>query len=322
MSDIEVVSTSVKPQAAPIENNQLAQGDKKEVEAKKVSASEVAPQDESAEESDASEIEENQGESESDESSQDESTEDRPRKKSNGFKKRIDKLSKQRTEEAQKRLAAEQERDHWKAEYLKNSGSHDKLKNDEPKTIEASDDKPKAAHFDSHEDYVEALTDWKIEQKEKKKELSAKETEVKSQYQKQMDDHQSRVDSFKKSQPDYVEVLTDFIEEHGDLEFSMGVQESILSSDLGPAVIYELARNKTELDRINSLSAIAAAREIGKIEQRLARANDAQKENQETKKLTKAPAPLSPVGSKGSGYKKSPNEMNTDEYREWRRSQR
>ncbi len=137
-----------------------------------------------------------------------------------------------------------------------------------------------------------------------------------------MDEHQSRVDSFKKAQPDYVEVLEEFIEEHGDIQFSMGVQESILQSDLGPAVIYELARNKSELDRINSLGAVAAAREIGRIEARLQKSSESLKEiKQETKKLTKAPAPLTPVGSKASGsFNKSPNDMDTDEYREWRRA--
>jgi hypothetical protein len=82
--------------------------------------------------------------------------------------------------------------------------------------------------------------------------------------------------------------------------------------------MYELAKNRKEYERINSLNALAMAREIGKIEAKLSRSKTTEAQ-EEIKKITKAPAPLKPVGSKSSGISnKSPDEMDFHEYKKWR----
>jgi hypothetical protein len=94
-------------------------------------------------------------------------------------------------------------------------------------------------------------------------------------------------------------VIGEFIEEYGDINFSPALEESILHSEVGPAVVYELAKNKKELDRINSLPPLAAAREFGKLEAKLLAKSESPKE--EIKKQTKAPKPIEPVGGKSGG---------------------
>lgn len=70
--------------------------------------------------------------------------------------------------------------------------------------------------------------------------------------------------------------------------------QSIQASDIGPDVIYYLGANPKEANRISRLAPILQAKEIGRIEAKLA--NDPP-----TKKTTSAPAPISPVTARSSG---------------------
>jgi hypothetical protein len=66
-------------------------------------------------------------------------------------------------------------------------------------------------------------------------------------------------------------------------------EEAISTSEVGPELVYYFGKNPAEARRIMSLSATAAAREIGKIEVKLAKPAAA-------KTVTRAPAPVTPVG--------------------------
>jgi len=70
--------------------------------------------------------------------------------------------------------------------------------------------------------------------------------------------------------------------------------ESIRASDIGPDVAYYLGANVKEADRIARLSPILQAKEIGKIEAKLA-------SSPIEKKTSTAPAPISPVTARSSG---------------------
>jgi len=70
--------------------------------------------------------------------------------------------------------------------------------------------------------------------------------------------------------------------------------ETIRASDVGPDVAYYLGSNPKEAERIYQLSPVMQAREIGKIEAKLADAPP-------VKKTTSAPAPITPVTARASG---------------------
>jgi hypothetical protein len=70
--------------------------------------------------------------------------------------------------------------------------------------------------------------------------------------------------------------------------------ESIRASDIGPDVAYYLGANVKEADRIARLSPILQAKEIGKIEAKLA-------SSPIEKRTSTAPAPISPVTARSSG---------------------
>lgn len=257
--------------------------------------------------------ESDQDESTDDESDQDESEEkdeQKPKKKS-GFKKRIERFQKRLSEK-------EQELAHWKSEALKNNAES---KKQGPSKTEQSTDlskKPKADDFDTHEEYVEALTDWKLEQKEVERERLAKEKSAKDDYQKQVESFQSKVKDFEKDHDDFQDVMS----EVDDIPLSFSLQDAILTSDIGPAIMYELAKNREELERISALGPVQAAREIGKIEARLSSIQK-QETAQKTKTKTKAPPPISPLSGSNSGsLQKRPDEMSGDEYLKWRKQNR
>jgi hypothetical protein len=70
--------------------------------------------------------------------------------------------------------------------------------------------------------------------------------------------------------------------------------ETIQSSDVGPELAYYLGSNPKEADRISRMTPFSQAKEIGKIEAKLA-------DNPPVKRTTSAPAPISPVTARSSG---------------------
>lgn len=150
--------------------------------------------------------------------------------------------------------------------------------------------KPKKEDFgDDSDAYLEALADWKIEQRLEKEKAESRKAEDTREYQKAADSHRERVSQARQEIEDYDDVISEFMEDHGDLEFSKPMFDLIQSSDVGAKAIYELAKDKKEFDRLNKLSLLEAAKEFGKLEIRLTKSE---------KQTTKTPAPIKPVKTK------------------------
>jgi hypothetical protein len=257
---------------------------------KETNSEPVKETDETAEESEPSETEETEETKANDEDSTDEDeqsedeeteeTEEKPKeekKKKSGFKKRIERFERRLSEK-------EREIEHWKNEAMKKSEPKQSQETAKPN----EDGKPKASQFETHEEFTEALTDWKLEQRDLKRKLEEQKKQAQSAQEKALTDFRSKAQEFAKSHDDFEDVL----ESVDDIPLSIGLHESILSSDLGPQVMYELSKNRKELERINKLTPLAAAREIGKIEALIS------KPEPKTKNTTKAPSPVKPVGGK------------------------
>lgn len=252
-----------------------------------------------ASEATTEEPEETESEAETDEEGEGEEPEAKPKR--SGFKRRIDKLN-------AKLSAKDQEVEHWKTQALKNQKPETAKEEIQKPVLEG---KPQKDSFESHEAYVEALTDWKVDQKLKDAEVKKNQTDAKTEHQKQVETHVAKVRTFAEAHDDFDEL----IESIDDVPMSLTVQELILSSDNGPELMYELAKDRKEYERICKLPAIAAAREMGKFESRIKKT-----ETTEEKIVTpKAPPPLKPVGSNKSGaVKKSLDDENLSQ-RDWER---
>lgn len=287
----ETVPASESHASAPVE---------KSIEQKKAVESETTETE--SKEDEPTESEESESGSEND------SKDEKSGKKKGGFQRRIDKLNQQKAQ-------AQQEAEFWRQQALKGAGGESKTEQKLAEPKPDSEGKPKPDDFENHSDYVEALTDWKTDQKFKEQAQKQEKSKAESEQQKIARDYQDRAKSFAEKTPDFKEVLA----EVDEIRISPVVHDIILSSPNGPELAYELAKNPEEFEHVCKLPPIAAAREMGKVEARIASKSSEKKQEQ---KITKAPKPLEPVGGGQSpSVKKSPEEMSYAEYERYRRDQ-
>ncbi len=259
------------------------------VDSEKQSApiAEKQPEQNEAEASETLEAEQIEAESNDDENDSEESNEsegDKPKKKS-GFKRRIDKLNARVAER-------ERELDYWKAEALKQKQSGDPVKED-IKSVQATG-KPNPENFDSHADYVEALTDWKVDQKYSAQKQEEEKSKFQTEQQKAVQAYSERAKSFSEKVADYDEVISSV----DDIMVPSAIQNLIVQAANGPELAYEMAKDRDNLARICKLPILEAVFEIGSIKARIS--SKGSEEKIINKKTTAAPAPIVPVG-KGKG---------------------
>jgi hypothetical protein len=132
-----------------------------------------------------------------------------------------------------------------------------------------------ASQYESTEDYALAIAEKLLEQRERQKQN----TEVLESYLDREEEARAKYD-------DYQSVVY-----NDRLAISEAMAEAIRSADNGPDIAYHLGSNPKEAERISRLSPLLQAKEIGRIEAKLSN------EPAATKQTTKAPAPISPVGS-------------------------
>lgn len=207
-----------------------------------------------------------------------------------GFKKRIDKLRSQLTQR-------EQELEYLRQELAKKS----EPKREEPQAVkketnQVADGKPNPDNFETHTEYLEAVADWKLDQREAKQREAQAQEALKKEVQTKGEAYQSKVKEFKAQAKDWDDVL----EEVSHVNVPFVVQDEILNSELGPELTYELAKDAEEFERICKLPANQAIKAIAIVEHRILSGKSEAKPKPEIK-TTKAPKPISPVSSQSSG---------------------
>ncbi len=233
-------------------------------------------------------------------------------KKKGGFQKKLERKDQELSVKDQRIKALEAELLNKKPE---------KTDSKEP-VIYGNAKKPVADDYDTHEQFVEALTDFKIEQKELKKEADKTRSDQESEIKKVGESYQSKLKEFKKITPDFDEVLLEI----DDLKMVDAFSSAVIMSDIAPEIMYYLAKNPELAEKINGMTAFNIAKEIGKIELKLEKAAvaaEADDEKEEKTTTTKAPAPIKPVGSKGSAVPKKIDDpsLSQSEYEALRRKQ-
>lgn len=136
--------------------------------------------------------------------------------------------------------------------------------------------------FESNEAYVEALAEQRAEQKLAEREQRKQQTEILNAYHDKEEEIRAKYDDFEQ------------VAYNPNLPITTVMAQTIQASDIGPEVAYHLGANPKEAERISRLSPILQAKEIGKIEAQLAA-------NPPVKKMSNAPAPISPVSARSSG---------------------
>ena len=145
---------------------------------------------------------------------------------------------------------------------------------------------PPADTFESVEAYAEARAQALLEQREQQRQHS----EIVESYHEKEEEARGKYDDFEQVAYNPKLPITDVM------------AQTIQSSDIGPDVAYFLGSNPKEASRIAKLTPFLQAKEIGRIEARLA-------DNPPVKKASNAPAPFAPVTARSSG---SPSIDTTD----------
>jgi hypothetical protein len=171
-----------------------------------------------------------------------------------------------------KRLAREQRK--WEREQAQ------RVQQQAPRSAPA--DLPPVDQFESVEAYAEALADRKAEERLQQREVQRQQQEVLSAYQEREEQARDKYEDFEQ------------VAYNPNLRITNAMAEAIQSSDAGPDLAYYLGSNPKEADRISRLSPLVQAKEIGRIEAKLA-------SEPVTKKTTSAPAPIAPVTARSTG---------------------
>jgi len=141
--------------------------------------------------------------------------------------------------------------------------------------------------------YIEALTDWKMDQKLGTVRQELAQQSAQSQV---MNEWSQKVTTARAVYADYDEVLA----EATDIQLTGPVQEAIMDSKYGADIAYYMAQNPEDAQRIVSLSPTSAIREIGRIESYIEQ--EAKKNGGSSKKVpSPAPRPINPPKASSSG---------------------
>lgn len=143
-------------------------------------------------------------------------------------------------------------------------------------------DIPAADQFESPEAYAEALAVRKAEELLQQREVQRQQAELREAYHEREEQARDKYDDFEQ------------VAYNPKLPITTVMAETIQASEIGPDLAYWLGSNPKEADRIARLSPLLQAREIGRIEAKLA-ADPAP-----TKKASSAPSPISPVTNRAS----------------------
>lgn len=211
----------------------------------------------------------------------------------NRFKKRIDR-------ERAIAAKAKEEMEFWKQEALKSKAGAAAPEPTPVKTkVEVkADGEPTSDQFDTHAEYVKAMANYTYKQNKLADAAVAKEAELKSEQVKKVNEFVERKDKFASEHADFHQAIEDI----NDIPMSLAVQYAVLNSKNGPELMYALAKNREEYKRICAMDPPEAAEAIGEFKATFLKAAPSTETKEQ--KITKAPKPINPVGTKGAGSAK------------------
>lgn len=231
------------------------------------------------------------------EPAEEETTGDTPAapKKENKVQKRIDELTREKYE-------AQRERDYYKG--LAEGRQPQEEPKPAPVIIPGLPPKPTVDQFEDYEQFIEAVADWTADKKLLEREHKQQQAQAAESHKTAYDKHQERVNAVATVHPDY----DDALESVADVIFPVTTIESIIESEHSAEVSYFLGKNRAEAERIAKLPPVKQLIEIGKIEAKFEK-----KEEPPPKRITQAPAPITPVNAKQS-LAPDPANMSDDEW--------
>ena len=223
--------------------------------------------------------------------------------KPKGVQKRIDELT-------HNWRSAERDRDYWRDLAVRNQSPD----NPQPKQQIAQQAAPpptlEGVGFDEAV-YQQKMVEWvqgNIEAQFQAREQQAQQQTAEIERQQRHSAFQQKAGTFAAKAADYYDVA-----HNPSLPVSDVMADAITQMDDGPQVLYHLGKNPQEAARISQLPANLQALELGRLEARLSLP--------QPKTASNSPPPIKPLNAGGESVTKSPDEMTTKEWLEWRNKQ-
>jgi hypothetical protein len=166
-------------------------------------------------------------------------------------------------------------------------------------TQQQPDGRPTRAAFNGDDEaYVEAVADWKINQRD-----------LQTRQQREAEQRQSTVTKTEKLYTEAAKLPGFDRETFEELPLTPSIAQALIESDAAPQLMAWMASNPDDIERISKLSPARQAVEIGKLEARLS----------VVKQHKEPPAPIKTVNGGGTVNHSDPSKMPMDQYIEWRK---
>lgn len=216
-----------------------------------------------------------------------------------GVQDRIDELTRARRE-------AEREAEYWK---IRAQGTAPAAKAEAAAEVKQP---PARANFQSDEDYVDALADFKVDQKLAQREQ--KQAEVQAQVSK-ADSWQSKLASARTEITDFDTVMNSATE-----PVAAHVAELIMEHDHGAKLAHHFAQNPAELEKINEMTPAKVAFELGRLATKFEKQSAASSEPAAAA-VSKAPAPAGRTVGAGRSTTPALGDLSMEDYIKTRKAQ-
>lgn len=214
-----------------------------------------------------------------------------------GVQNRIDELTRARRE-------AEREAEYWKA----------RAQPAAPAKAAEANQPPVRENFESDDQYIEAMADYKVDQKLSQREAQQK---VVQEQTSKAETWQSKMDAARAEIQDF-----DAIMEGADFPVANHVAELIMEHDHGPKLMHHFAQNPAEVEKLNAMSPAKAAFELGKLATKFDAAPDtASSKPAAAAPVSKAPPPAGRQVGAGRATTPALGDLSMDDYIAARKAQ-
>lgn len=235
-------------------------------------------------------------------------TSESPAPRKSGEQKRIDELTWHRRNAERRSRAVEAENAELRAQLASRQAQP------EPQSIPASAPK-KLADFNYDEDQFSAyLIEHAAEKAADKAEARLRDKQEQDKQKSTRKDHETK---FRASEAK----LREEIEDYEDVAYTAPIRdhvaEIVMGMDEGPRIAYYLGKHPETAAQLSALSPLEAAKELGRIETRLAY----EREQAKAKPVSKAPPPPPTIEATEPAVSKDPSEMTDAEFAKWRKRQ-
>jgi hypothetical protein len=182
---------------------------------------------------------------------------------------------------------------------------------DRPSETAGVPDKPKLENFKTLEAYQEALTEWKLDERERKQKDEAARTAAEQTVRTQQEGWTAKERAARKAHSDYDDLMDTVVIPAGP--GVMAARQAMLEDEHGAELLYYLAKHPKELERIAGLAPASAAMAIGKLSASIAPAPENGKP-----RITGAPKPPPPSGRAGKVMSDDPNDPDVQrDFKRW-----